>query len=84
MVKNSSGANDWITWDALRNSYNIVDSKLSANTSSAEFTSSGAVGVDFLSNGFKIKGTDNAVNDASNTYIYMAFAEMPFKYSTAR
>ena len=33
--------------------------------------------VDFLSNGIKIRGDNEDVNDA-NTYIYMAFAEHPF------
>jgi hypothetical protein len=43
-----------------------------------------SVGIDSLSNGFKIRGTDGNVNTNSATYIYMAFAENPFKYSLAR
>ena len=43
-----------------------------------------SVGIDSLSNGFKIRGTDANTNTNSATYIYMAFAENPFKYSLAR
>jgi hypothetical protein len=38
--------------------------------------------IDLLSNGFKHRGTLH--NQAGFTYFYMAFAESPFKYSTAR
>jgi hypothetical protein len=36
--------------------------------------------MDFLSNGFKLRSADDAVN--SGDYIYMAFAEQPFVTST--
>jgi len=52
---------------------------LNADTTAAESTSSE---IDILSNGFKIRiATDPNV---AETYIYMAFAENPFKYSNAR
>ena len=34
-------------------------------------------------NGFKVRAID-ADEGASNTYIYMAFAKQPFKFSNAR
>ena len=34
--------------------------------------------IDFLSNGFKIRGSDARNNGSGATYIYMAFAESPF------
>jgi len=40
------------------------------------------VQVDFLSNGFKSRGT--FTNVSGGTYIYMAFAEAPFKYALGR
>jgi hypothetical protein len=46
--------------------------------------------MDFLSNGFKLRETYNgSVGGGSQTnyttdYIYLAFAETPFKYSNAR
>jgi hypothetical protein len=39
---------------------------------------------DFLSNGFKFRDTSNGFNNSGGTYIYMAFAESPFKYANAR
>ena len=39
--------------------------------------------IDFLSNGVKARTTNNP-NVDTNTYIYIAFAETPFKYSNAR
>ena len=39
--------------------------------------------LDFLSNGFKPRYTDH-INQSGKTYIYIAFAETPFKYSNAR
>jgi hypothetical protein len=84
LIKITSTTADWIIWDSARNTYNVVNSKLSPNTSSAEYTDTTAVGIDFLSNGFKLKGSDIAVNGGGNNYIFAAFAENPFKYANAR
>ena len=40
--------------------------------------------VDFVSNGFKHRHTSGHANGSGDTYIYIAFAETPFKYSNAR
>ena len=47
------------------------------NTTDAENKAS-AFAIDLLSNGFKLRGTDNAINNSGDTYIYMCFAEAPF------
>ena len=47
------------------------------NTTDAENKAS-AFSIDLLSNGFKVRGTDNAINNSGDTYIYMCFAEAPF------
>ena len=83
LIKITTGAADWIVEDGTRNPYNVADAKLSPNTSSAEYVGASAIGIDFLSNGFKIRGTDGAVNTA-NTYIFAAFASVPLKFSLAR
>jgi hypothetical protein len=77
---NASG-NSWILLDTSRNTYNAVDAFLSADTSNAETTS---YPVDFLSNGFKMRATTSNLNTNGGTYIYMALAESPFKFSLAR
>ena len=53
------------------------------NLAIADQTSSGR-GLDFVSNGFKIRGSDNSVNGSGDTHIYLAFADQPFKFSNAR
>ena len=41
--------------------------------------------VDFLSNGMKMRIDSGYLNNgAGTTFMYMAFAESPFKYSNAR
>jgi hypothetical protein len=80
MVKRINSTNNWIMWDTSRSNDNIVDDWLYANLSDAEAVASGC---DFLSNGFKLRNSANAIN-GSEPYIYMAFAENPFKYSLAR
>ena len=48
---------------------------LKANTSDAEGTSGKEI--DFLSNGVKIRNSNNSINTSGSTYIYMVFAEEP-------
>lgn len=83
MIKKTSGTGNWLVYDNKRGAYNLNGSYLYANTASVESTSS-TVGYDFLSNGFKTRNTYNDGNVSGETYIYMAFAEMPFKYANAR
>ena len=34
--------------------------------------------IDFLSNGFKTRGTDNRINSDDGIYVFAAFAKHPF------
>ena len=81
MIKRSSAAENWYVYDVARGTYNVIGPYLQANLTSAEIT--GTI-VDFLSNGFKIRESGAGTNTSSSTYIYMAFASNPFKYSLAR
>lgn len=83
MIKDSTTTDNWVIKDAVRGSYNPNDPNLYPNLSNAETTAS-VMYVDFLSNGFKARGNDDSINVSGSTYIYAAFAELPFKYSTAR
>ena len=40
--------------------------------------------IDIVSNGFKIRGSNVDTNSNGSTYVYLAFAEAPFKNSRAR
>jgi hypothetical protein len=68
----------------VRNPTNVSQEtkKLEVNSNAAE-TNVAANTIDMLSNGFQMR-TNNTDMNASNTYIYLAFAETPFKYSNAR
>jgi hypothetical protein len=81
IFKVSDGTASWLIHDNKRNVNNVVDKKLFPNLSDAEATADVA---DFLSNGFKLRGTNTQFNGNGFNYIYMAFAESPFKYSLAR
>ena len=72
---------DWWTYDAARDTYNVASNGLRPNLSAAEYS---AATIDLLSNGFKLKSTTGDQNGSGGTYIYAAFAENPFKYSLAR
>ena len=80
----------WFMWDSVRGAYNYNQSNLIANSSNIEgIRNNGgsilSIGVDILSNGFCLRGADDAdTNWGSGQYIYCAWAEMPFNYSRAR
>jgi len=77
MYKNSGYTGAWIMYDNKRDPYNLIDTRLEAQGDFAESTSS-SKSLDFLSNGFKMRGVDNAQSNwDGNTYIFMAFSEAP-------
>lgn len=83
MTKQSSGAGQsWNIFDTARNPYNLANTTLYADQSSAEDSVSNAY--DILSNGFKLRTTASQGNTNGATYVYMAFAENPFKNALAR
>ena len=71
----------WAVYDSARNTYNVVNLSLYPNLSSADDTYDV---LDLTSNGFKIRTSSLGVNQSSDTFIYAAFAESPFKNSLAR
>jgi hypothetical protein len=84
LIKPSSAADNWQVEDAARSPFNVVNDQLWPNLSDAEQVDSTTRQTDFVSNGFKIRGTNTGVNGNGTTYIYAAFAEFPFKYTLAR
>jgi len=81
MFKCYSNSGNWDMLDTSRNTYNLANARLLAENSTAEIT---GAGVDIVSNGFKIRNTDSSYNFNGQSYIYMAFAENPFKNALAR
>ena len=84
LKRSSSGVTaSWVILDKERDVENPTSLGLFPNSTTAE-ASSTLRNVDFLSNGFKLRTDHNNINGSGGTYIYMAFAEMPFKYANAR
>jgi len=86
MLKKSSGTGWWYVFDSERNTYNLTGKAVFPNSTSAEsdYPGGSSLGMDFLSNGVKLRGSQTEQNGSGTTYIYMAFAENPFKYANAR
>jgi hypothetical protein len=85
MIKGSSVATNWNIFDSSRNTYNLANLDLYPNISDAETVDQYGK-VDLLSNGFKLRpdSTTFGINQSGASYIYMAFAESPFRNSLAR
>ena len=82
MWKRTDTTSGWSMHDTSRDPYNISTNNLFADSSGAEDTGDSII--DLLSNGFKLRNTYARANASGGTYIYMAFAENPFKYANAR
>ena len=84
MIKCSKDTKNWHIADSKRISYNGLIAGIRANTTDDENTGGEYGPIDFLSNGFKFRTSDNQINGDGNDgkYIYMAFAEHPFVSST--
>jgi hypothetical protein len=80
MYKAASGsAYNWSVYDTTRQNYNVEGPLLQPNVTDIEAVYSN---MDILSNGFKIRNTGN-INESGSLYVYIAFAENPFKYANA-
>jgi hypothetical protein len=84
MFKQTNAVSDWQIIDTARSPYNVTNTALFPNLSIAETTAPPTYDRDFLSNGFKMRSTASYINGSGNTFIYMAYAENPLKYSLAR
>jgi hypothetical protein len=83
LIKRSNAADQWLIKDSVRQTYNVNNTRLTANDAFAESTGVGGQ-IDFLSNGFKNRSSNDLANLNGGTYIYAAFAENPFKFANAR
>ena len=87
VVKKTSGAGEWAQYDSVRETFNpngAGEGRLRLNTSAGAAGADSAQYIDFLSNGFKIRNNSGFDNDSGGGYIYMAFAENPIKYASAK
>jgi hypothetical protein len=85
LFKCVSATSHWSLYDSARSPNNLTDLELSPNNANTENGTIGGDGYDLLSNGIKIRAAvSNEENVNGQNYIYMAFAENPFKYANAR
>jgi hypothetical protein len=83
MKRTDAGAESWFIYDTSRSAFNTATRILAADLTSAELDNA-AYAFDFLSNGIKIRNANTYLNANGGTYIFMAFAENPFKNALAR
>jgi len=81
LIKRSDDASHWAMIDTVRSPYNVSTAWLAANLNLSEAGLS-TNSYDILSNGFKAR--DTLYNVSGGTYVYLAFAEQPFKYANAK
>ena len=76
-----SGTENWRLFDSSRSPFNQNRHQLLPSSSNAE---SIETGMDFVSNGFKLRHSDTHQNQDGTTYFFMAFAESPYKTANAK
>ena len=80
MYRRTNAAESWEMYDNTRG-FNVHNFNLKANLSNKEGSD---VRVDLLSNGFKARSSNTAINNSGDSYIYMAFASRSFKSANAQ
>ena len=84
-IVTGTGNGEWQIFDTARSTTNVVDDLIALSTTGAESVGNTYQMLDILSNGFKLRsahGTSSQINHTT-TYIYLAFAENPFKHTNA-
>lgn len=81
LIMKSLASASWVLLSSSTNPYNIAENYLFVDLPNTEAV---GIGVDFLSNGFKLRTNSSAINNNASTYVCIAFAESPFKYGRAR
>jgi len=82
IIKRTDSADSWLMRDSKRDTFNVTTQMLNVNANGAEYTDSTLI--DFVSNGFKLRHQNSLMNASGGTFIYLAFAEAPFKFANAR
>ena len=78
LIKRTSGSGQaWLLMDNKRSPSNPVTKTSSPQSNRAEDLDTGGIPTDFLSTGFKCRGTGGDFNSSSYKYFFMAFAEQP-------
>ena len=87
MYKRSDTTGNWLIDDNVTQAFNPDSNYWVAETADLQGdTTTNTAGhvFDMYSNGFKMRNTNSARNASGGLYVYMAFADIPFKFANAR
>jgi len=83
IIKGLGSGGSWFMWDTEREPFNQMDTAIWADATNGDTVHS-EYRIDFVSNGFKLRGVSAGTNSDTIRYTYMAWADSPFKYANAR
>lgn len=83
LIKRADAAANWLMYDYKRLGYNTNGYYLLPDGTWVEGTGADNR-FDLISNGFKVRDSNQSLNVSGGTYVYSVFAENPFKNSLAR
>ena len=72
ILKRANGDDWWGLYDSIRSPYNVTKERIYPNTNDA---GADVTNVDFLSNGFRLRSNDGAINATGGDYIFMSFGQ---------
>ena len=80
--KNSAASENWQVRDTARSTFNASSQvRIYWNATSAEGSASTASPIEFLSNGFKVIGSNSEINGNGQQIAFGAWGDVPFKYN---
>ncbi len=84
IIKRADTSGAWCVLSNINDGFNGNNDQLFLHSTNTEDEGSTGQFIDFYANGFKLKNTAIDKNASTGSYIYVAWAESPFKYATAR
>ena len=82
-IKETGTSDDWVVYDSTRDPINRGSNRVSRwEVDAAEFDGTGRA-IDFLASGFKIRTSNNTINQTTN-FVFGAWADVPFKYNNTQ
>ena len=81
-IKEADSADDWVVYDTARDPFNRGSSRVVRFESNVVEFDGATRAIDILSNGFKIRTSNNTINQSS-TFVWGCWGDVPFKYNNA-
>ena len=84
ITKVVDGSGEWYIHDNAREIDNPNVNVFKLNRNDADTANAGFYEMDFLSNGFKLRTGNTSINWSGKRFMFWAWAETPFKYTTGK